>query len=246
MSQSEALVKLELLSNPLLNSGAREMLASVARRLGFGDEAAGHIALAIDEALCNIENHGYARDPGRPIWISVFAMGGLASNGADSSPTSALKIVIEDEAKQVDPATIRSRPLDEVRPGGLGVHIIRQVMDQVIYERRSGRGMRLTLVKFRPGSGPGSGAPSHAGGVPGSGPGSGPVSGPGSGPGSGPSSGPGSGAGSGPTIRPGNGQGSGAGGASQSGGSQSGGGQSGGGQSGGGQSDGGQIGGAHG
>lgn len=232
MSQSEALVKLELLSNPLLNSGAREMLASVARRLGFGDEAAGHIALAIDEALCNIENHGYARDPGRPIWISVFAMGGLASNGADSSPTSALKIVIEDEAKQVDPATIRSRPLDEVRPGGLGVHIIRQVMDQVIYERRSGRGMRLTLVKFRPGSGPGSGAGSHAGGVPGSGPGSGPVSGPGSGP----SSGPGSGAGSGPTIRPGNGQGSGAGGGSQSGG----------GQSGGGQSDGGQIGGAHG
>jgi len=242
MSQSEALVKLELLSNPLLNSGAREMLASVARRLGFGDEAAGHIALAIDEALCNIENHGYARDPGRPIWISVFAMGGLASNGADSSPTSALKIVIEDEAKQVDPATIRSRPLDEVRPGGLGVHIIRQVMDQVIYERRSGRGMRLTLVKFRPGSGPGSGAGSHAGGVPGSGPGSGPVSGPGSGP----SSGPGSGAGSGPTIRPGNGQGSGAGGGSQSGGGQSGGSQSGGGQSGGGQSDGGQIGGAHG
>lgn len=151
MSQSDALLKVELVSNPLLNSGVRELLSSVARRLGFGDEASGHIALAIDEALCNIEHHGYERDYGRPIWVSVFAVGGLASSGSEASPTSALKIVIEDEARQVDPSLIKSRPLDEVRPGGLGVHIIRQVMDLAVYERREGNGMRLTLVKMRPG-----------------------------------------------------------------------------------------------
>jgi anti-sigma regulatory factor (Ser/Thr protein kinase) len=56
--------------------------------------------------------------------------------------------MIEDEAEQVDPCTIKSRCLDEVRPGGLGVHIIREVMDEVAYECRSGGvGMRLTMVK---------------------------------------------------------------------------------------------------
>jgi anti-sigma regulatory factor (Ser/Thr protein kinase) len=49
----------------------------------------------------------------------------------------------------VDPATIRSRDLDDIRPGGLGVHIIHEVMDEVRYERRDSRGMRLTMVKQR-------------------------------------------------------------------------------------------------
>ena len=56
-------------------------------------------------------------------------------------------IVIEDEARQIDPAFIKGRELDDVRPGGLGVHIIREVMDVVEYESRDGVGMRLTLFK---------------------------------------------------------------------------------------------------
>ena len=42
---------------------------------------------------------------------------------------------------------IKSRDLDDIRPGGLGVNIIRQVMDEVSYERRERIGMRLTLIK---------------------------------------------------------------------------------------------------
>jgi anti-sigma regulatory factor (Ser/Thr protein kinase) len=60
-----------------------------------------------------------------------------------------LKVVLEDEARQVDPSKIKSRDLDEIRPGGLGVHIIREVMDEAVYERRDRVGMRLTLVKRR-------------------------------------------------------------------------------------------------
>ena len=32
-------------------------------------------------------------------------------------------------------------------PGGLGVHIIREVMDEVTWERREPKGMRLTMIK---------------------------------------------------------------------------------------------------
>ena len=56
-------------------------------------------------------------------------------------------IRIDDRGKQTEPERIRSRELSEIRPGGLGVHIIKEVMDSVRYEKRSGGGMRLTMVK---------------------------------------------------------------------------------------------------
>jgi serine/threonine-protein kinase RsbW len=163
-------VRLQIVSNPLLNSGAREMVASMAKRMGFADESAHQIALAVDEALCNVEHHGYRRDTTQPIWISLFAIGGLASSTGQQSPTTGIKVVIEDEARQVDPDSIKSRPLDEIRPGGLGVHIIREVMDQVIYEKRSasGKGMRLTMIKLKPAESAGTTphAPQHPGAHP--------------------------------------------------------------------------------
>lgn len=142
-------IRIEMRSNPLYLSGAREMVAAVARRLLFSDEACGQIALAVDEALCNVIRHGYAREAHHPIWISLIPVGGVAQPGSTVHPTQALKIVIEDEARQVDPTTIRSRNLEDVRPGGLGVHIIKAVMDDVTYEQRDGRGMKLTMIKKR-------------------------------------------------------------------------------------------------
>ena len=89
----------------------------------------------------NIIPSGYDRRKDAPIWISLWPV--ASSNGIPSG----LRIVLEDEAKQVDPSMIKSRDLDEVRPGGLGVHIIQQVMDEAKYEKREHGGMRLTLVK---------------------------------------------------------------------------------------------------
>jgi anti-sigma regulatory factor (Ser/Thr protein kinase) len=137
-------IKIQMVSDPTYLSGARELVAAVARRLGFSEEGCGQIALAVDEALCNVIRHGYDRRRDGPIWLSLWPL--AAENGVGPG----MRIVLEDEAKQVDPANIRSRDLDEIRPGGLGVHIIKQVMDDVKYERREAVGMRLILVKRRP------------------------------------------------------------------------------------------------
>lgn len=158
-------LSLELRSNPLFLSAAREMVAAVTKRLGFPDEAAGQVALAVDEALCNVIRHGYNRDPHRPIWIRVYPEGngwgaGACGGGCDGRYPTHVRIVIEDEANQVDPTTIKSRDLAEVRPGGLGVHIIQSVMDESKYEKREGIGMRLTMVKVRRESAAGGGSPS--------------------------------------------------------------------------------------
>lgn len=145
-------VAVELRSNPLYLSGMREMVGSIARRLGFSEEACGQMALAVDEALCNVMKHGYSKAPDRPIWIKLTPIGGVSTPDAmhkHGNPTTGLKIVLEDEAEQVDPGKIKGRNLDEIRPGGLGVHIIHEVMDEVRYEKRTPVGMRLTMVKMR-------------------------------------------------------------------------------------------------
>ncbi|CAN5738453.1 hypothetical protein BH11PLA1_BH11PLA1_06830 [soil metagenome] len=145
-------IRLQLLSNPLFLSGAREMVYQFASRCGFSDEACGQLALALDEALCNVIRHGYGRAVDRPIWISLTFVGGIATPETQrDNPTTALQIVIEDEAKAVDPSTIKSRDLEEIRPGGLGVHIITEVMDSVRWEQRGSGlpGMRLTMIKRR-------------------------------------------------------------------------------------------------
>ncbi len=131
-------IRLEMASKPRLLAAARAMVGNVAQRLGFTEVQCGQISLAVDEALCNIIKHGYDRRSDGKIWISIWAL----TNGRGS-----MKIVLEDRAKQVEPESIRSRDLEDIRPGGLGVFIIREVMDEVTYERRRSGGMRLTLVK---------------------------------------------------------------------------------------------------
>lgn len=145
MSQRPS-IRVEMLSDPLLLSGARELIANVADRLGFNEAGCAQLALAVDEALCNVIRHGYERRKDSPIWISIWPVDEGARNGKPGRGPG-LKIVIEDEARQVDPVAIKGRDLDDIKPGGLGVHIIRETMDEATWERRDGKGMRLTIVK---------------------------------------------------------------------------------------------------
>lgn len=132
-------VHIELRSDPRFLSGARELVAAISRRLGFDETTCCQIALAVDEALANIICHGYERREDGRIWLYLWPIAEDAGGG--------LRVVIEDEGKQVEIEEIKSRDLDDIRPGGLGVHIIKEVMDQATYEKRSSTGMRLTLVK---------------------------------------------------------------------------------------------------
>lgn len=133
-------LRLELVSNPAYLCGARELVHQVAKRCGFAEVQASQVALATDEALINVMRHGYEKREDGRIWLEITPLSGEGGVGG-------VMIVIEDEAKQVDPAEIKGRELEDIKPGGLGVHIIREIMDEVKYERREGVGMRLTMVK---------------------------------------------------------------------------------------------------
>lgn len=137
-------IKVEMLSDPCLLAGVRQLVVGVAQRIGFDEHACSQVALAVDEALANVIRHGYGRAADRPIWLSLWPR---EENGACGR---GLRIEIEDEARQVEESELCGRDLDDPRPGGLGLHIIREVMDEVCYQKRSPKGMRLTMTKRAP------------------------------------------------------------------------------------------------
>ena len=94
-----------------------------------------------------IIRHGYDRAADKPIWIRLWP----DDRDEDGTPRG-LRLQIDDEARQVEPEQLKGRDLDDIRPGGLGVHIIREVMDEVVYSKRETKGMRLTMTKHAPGS----------------------------------------------------------------------------------------------
>ena len=134
-------IKVEFRSNPAYLCAIREMVNLLSRRSGFADSTSNKIALAVDEALANVMNHGYAKRADGLIWLTI-------SRRETAGRLDGFRIVIEDEGRQVEPEQIKSRDLADIRPGGLGVHIIKEVMDVAKYEKREGgKGMRLTLEK---------------------------------------------------------------------------------------------------
>lgn len=131
-------VRVEILSRPELLAPVRAMVISLSERFGFDEIESGHLALAVDEALANVIRHGYEGDADGRIWIAI---------GVVEADTPRMRIEIEDEGRQVDPETIASRDLEEIRPGGLGVHIMREITDSCTFEPRQHGGMRLVLEK---------------------------------------------------------------------------------------------------
>ena len=108
---------------------------------GLSESDADGITLAVEEALTNVIRHGYGGPCSEPIIVRI------AKTYRDCADVEALEVEIRDFGKQVEPETIKSRDLDDVKPGGLGVHIIQSIMDEVTYSPMGDGGMLLRMVK---------------------------------------------------------------------------------------------------
>ena len=140
-NQSEPDLSLTFYSRPIYLGCIRHMLDALCERMGLTPKKAARICLAIDEAICNVIRHGYDNQPDGRIQLDISRIEGEEPE---------LQIDILDRAKTVDLDTIRSRDLKEVRPGGLGVHIIQEIMTYVEYSHREGGGMRLRMKHALP------------------------------------------------------------------------------------------------
>jgi len=95
----------------------RATLRGAAQQCGFAAAATHDVMLAVCEACQNVIQHGYAGCTPGDLVLSV----------ARSDDTMIVRV--RDFAPPVDPKKIKPRDLDDVRPGGLGIHFIRNLMD---------------------------------------------------------------------------------------------------------------------
>jgi len=141
-----ALVELSITSSTRSLPIVRGAVERMAKLEGFCDEDAHALTWAIDEALANVIKHGYDGRPDQPISITLRTVRAADGRGG-------IAVAVRDKGRQVDPGSIQGRDLDDIRPGGLGVHIIRTVMDEHCYSCCPDGGMLLEMVKYvaRPG-----------------------------------------------------------------------------------------------
>lgn len=128
-------LKVVLSSDPRLLSVVRGAVHQLAAVVGFTEEDCHAITLAVDEALTNIIRHAYDNRPDESMELSCRTL------------EHGLEFVLKDRGHPVDVAKVCARPLEVVKSGGLGTHIIRQIMDQVHYESLPD-GNQLRLVKY--------------------------------------------------------------------------------------------------
>ena len=124
---------------PALAGGLKDIRDAVRKAVlgcGCSDAVTGDIVIAVDEACQNIVRHAYAGEPGGEFIVEIRRDG------------DSVVVLLRDFARVVDPNSIRPRRLDDLRPGGLGTHFMREIMDDVDYQEAPGtRGNLLRMVK---------------------------------------------------------------------------------------------------
>jgi anti-sigma regulatory factor (Ser/Thr protein kinase) len=116
----------------------RRFVEETASALGVDPAVVPGVILAVDEAVSNIIAHGYRGQAGT-VEIELSREG------------DALVIRLRDEAAPFDPTSVPppdlTLSLEQRTPGGMGIHLIRQIVDEMTHRVMPQGGNELTLVK---------------------------------------------------------------------------------------------------
>jgi serine/threonine-protein kinase RsbW len=103
----------------------RDFIKSNAQSFGFDEMDSNKIALAVDEACTNLINHAFKLSPDHEICIQV------------DTQIKDFIITISDDAESFNPLEKNQPDMVEYfhkyKKGGLGIHIMRLVMDEIQY-----------------------------------------------------------------------------------------------------------------
>lgn len=117
----------------------REFVGDIARAGGFGDKDVYNIQLAADEAASNIIEHAYEGVLDGLLEISCGVKG------------DAITLILMDHGETFDPSEIPmpdlKADLSERKIGGLGIFLMRKLMDEVHYEAKPNKNNVLTMIK---------------------------------------------------------------------------------------------------
>ena len=137
MSGGGALLELHLTARAENLRTLRQRVCDALLGAGCARETTRMLVLAVNEACMNVIQHGYRGDPEGEIDLRI-----LNNDGE-------LEFQLRDSAAPVDPESVVPRPLDSLRPGGLGTHFIREIMDDYRFLAPAGGRGNLLVMKKR-------------------------------------------------------------------------------------------------
>ena len=136
-AQRSLLIATELDELRKVNAAIEEL----AEEESWSPDVTFQIGLAVEELGVNIVNYGHDDDQAHEIKIVI------------SSEDEAITIEIEDDGHAFNPLVDAPEPdlnaaIEDRTVGGLGIHFVRTMMDEVHYQRQQNKNC-LTLVKRR-------------------------------------------------------------------------------------------------
>jgi serine/threonine-protein kinase RsbW len=118
----------------------RNFVSGIARKAGFKEEAVNKIELAVDEACSNVIEHSYQKDENQHIDIAVRI------------DYQKLIVIVTDHGKSFDFSRVGApdmkQYLAELRVGGLGIYLMKMLMDEVEYQSVPGVKNEVRMVKY--------------------------------------------------------------------------------------------------
>lgn len=119
----------------------RELVREGVTKGMFPAQYLNRLQIAVDEAVTNIVEHGYADQPPGKAVIELEL----------TAERDCFRMVIEDHGVTFDPDEFGDidikRHVNEGHSGGLGVFLMRKIMDLIQYHAEKGKKNRLVLVK---------------------------------------------------------------------------------------------------
>jgi anti-sigma regulatory factor (Ser/Thr protein kinase) len=128
-------VSIAIPSHPKYLSVVRKTTDAFGKLYGITEQDLEDIKLAIDEACSNVIKHAYGGDETKKIVVKYIVRKKL------------FKVIIEDSGFKAQIEFMQGRSLDDVRPGGLGIHFIKRVFDGIQFDEKKKKGNRLILCK---------------------------------------------------------------------------------------------------
>lgn len=134
----QPLVSVLVPSDPKFLAIIRETVRRIADMAGFEETHAERICLAVDEACANIIRHSYKHVKDRKMLFQC------------DFDDRELRFRLRDFGRKATPEELKPRDLKDIRPGGLGLHFIREIMDVVHFNTDHAIGTELIMVKRLP------------------------------------------------------------------------------------------------
>lgn len=134
--------------NELIVASRLENLAKIAdfvttatHQAGLSDRAAYGVQMAVDEACTNVIEHAYGNQNNGDIRITY------------QLEATCLRLIITDKGTPFDPSIVAkpdpNAPLEARSSRGMGMFLMRNLVDEIEYQFQTPQGNQLIMVKYR-------------------------------------------------------------------------------------------------